>query len=119
MIQHVAEPIFREWLTIGMAKGVIPFPDNRYDKFASAAHFKGRGFSPIDPQKEIKAFVEGMQNGIYSPSDIQANFGRDSEAVFSQIQADLKLAEKFGLDLNLLPLGPKLPAQPETDSDDL
>ena len=115
LIQHFAEPIFREWLSIGIAKGVLPFPDNRFEKFASAAHFKGRGFSPIDPQKEIRAWIDGLQNGIYSPSDVQAHFGRDAEAVFSQIQADLQLADKFGVEMNLLPLGPKLPATPDTD----
>lgn len=119
LIQHFAEPIFREWLSIGIAKGVLPFPDNRFEKFASAAHFKGRGFSPIDPQKEIRAWIDGLQNGIYSPSDVQAHFGRDAEAVFSQIQADLQLAEKFGVEMNLLPLGPKGPATPSVESDDL
>ena len=119
LIQHFAEPIFREWLSIGIAKGVLPFPDNRFEKFASAAHFKGRGFSPIDPQKEIRAWIDGLQNGIYSPSDVQAHFGRDAEAVFSQIQADLQLADKFGVEMNLLPLGPKGPATPSVESDDL
>ena len=72
---------------------------------------------PIDPQKEIQAWIQGMQNGIYSPADVQAHFGRDPEAVFSQIETDLKTAESFGLDMNLLPLGPKAPARPEVEND--
>ena len=44
-------------------------------------------------------------HGIYSPSDIQAHFGRDPESVFSQIDSDLKTAESFGIEMNLLPWG--------------
>ena len=69
----------------------------------------------IDPAKEINAWINGMQNGIYAPSDIQAHFGRDPESVFSQIQSDLKTAESFGIDMNLLPLGPKATATPEVE----
>ena len=115
MIQHLAEPVFREWLNMGITKGVLPFPANRYDKFAENAVFKGRGWSPIDPAKEINAWINGMQNGIYSPSDIQAHFGRDPESVFSQINSDLQTAESFGIEMNLLPLGPKATATPEVE----
>ena len=117
MIQHLAEPVFREWLSISIAKGVLPFPANRFEKFAEGGLFRGRGWAPIDPQKEIQAWIQGMQNGIYSPADVQAHFGRDPEAVFSQIETDLKTAESFGLDMNLLPLGPKAPARPEVEND--
>ena len=41
IIQHLAEPVFREWLPIGNTKGIIPFPSNCFDKFADAAVFKG------------------------------------------------------------------------------
>ena len=105
MIQHLAEPVFREWLSIGIAKGILPFPVNRYDKFLDAAVFKDRGWRPIDLQKEINSWIQGMQNGIYSPADIQAHFGRDPETVFSQIELDLKTAQSFGLDLKLSQLG--------------
>ena len=117
MIQHLAEPVFREWLNMGITKGVLPFPANRYDKFAENAVFKGRGWLPIDPAKEINAWINGMQNEIYSPSDIQAHFGRDPESVFSQINSDLQTAESFGIEMNLLRLGPKATATPEVERD--
>ena len=56
-----------------------------------------------------------MQNGINSPSVIQAHFGRDPESVFSQINSDLQTAESFGIEMNLLPLGPKATATPEVE----
>lgn len=88
LIQHSAEPIFCEWLSIGMAKRILPFPSNRYDKYVENAVFKGRGCSPINPGKEINAWKNGMQNETYSPTDIQFHFGRDPEPLFSQIQND-------------------------------
>ena len=52
MIQQLAEPVFREWLSMGITKGVLPFPANFYDKFAENAVFKGRGWSPLILQKK-------------------------------------------------------------------
>ena len=45
----------------------------------------------------------------------QAHIGRDSESVFSQINSDLQTAESFGIEMNLLPLGPKATATPEVE----
>ncbi len=56
-----------------------------------------------------------MQNGIYSPADIQAHFGRDPESVFSQIQSDLKTAQSFGIEMDLLHLGRKATPTPEVE----
>ena len=58
-----------------------------------------------------------MQKVINSHSDIQAHFGRDPESVFSQINSDLQTAESFGIEMNLLPLGPKATATPEVERD--
>ena len=45
----------------------------------------------------------------------QAHFGRDPESVFNQIQSDLITAESYGINMNLLPLGPKATASPELE----
>ena len=43
--------------------------------------------------------------------------GRDVEETFSTLQADLEMAERFNLEINLEPLGAKNPAQPKVDSE--
>ena len=99
-----------------MTSGAIPFPIERYSKFANAAKFMPRGYSWVDPQKEVNSAVIGLQNGFMTFSDISQQIsGRDIEETFSTLQADLEMADRFNLEINLEPLGAKNPAQPKVD----
>ena len=116
LIEHFAEPVFRQWLTLGMTSGAIPFPIERYSKFSNAAIFRPRGYQWVDPQKEVNSAVIGLQNGFMTFSDISQQIsGRDIEETFSTLQADLEMADRFNLEINLEPLGAKNPAQPKVD----
>jgi len=116
LIEHFANPIFREWLGLGITSGAIPFPSDRFNKFADSVIFRTRGYAWVDPQREINAAVTGLQNGFLSMSDVaQQTGGRDVEEVFSAIQSDLEMADRYNLKINLMPLGAKTAAQPEID----
>ncbi len=114
-IQHFCEPIFRAWLEAAMTAGNVPLPMTKFDKFSDNVHFRGRGFAWVDPQREINANITAVSNGIVSLSDIAANYGRDVEDVFSQIQADKEMAERYGLKLAFEPFGQKLPVEADID----
>lgn len=113
IIQHFCEPVFRAWLDSALTFGDMPIPISKYGKFANDIYFRGRGFSWVDPQREINANVIALTNGIVSMNDIAANYGRDVEELFSQIQADKEMAERYGLKLAFEPFGNKAPVQPE------
>jgi lambda family phage portal protein len=66
MIDHFVRPVFRAWLQNAMTVGSVNLPINKYDKFANAAEFRGRGFNWVDPAKEISANVMALQNGLIS-----------------------------------------------------
>jgi len=118
IIQHFCEPVFRQWLTSALSFGDIPIPISKLDKFSDNIHFRGRGFAWVDPQREINAHVTALSNGIVSMNDIAANYGRDVEELFSQIQADKEMAERYGLSMAFEPFGMKAPAQPEVSEGD-
>ena len=118
IIEHFCEPVFRAWLDSALTFGNIPIPISKYDKFADNIHFRGRGFSWVDPQREINANVTALTNGIISMNDIAANYGRDVEELFSQIQADKEMAERYGLKMAFEPFGAKAPVQAEIEADD-
>lgn len=118
IIQHFCEPVFRAWLDSALTFGNIPIPVNKFDKFSDNIHFRGRGFSWVDPQREINANVTALSNGIISMNDIAANYGRDVEELFSQIQSDKEMAERYGLSMAFEPFGQKAPAQPEVSDPD-
>ena len=51
-------------------------------------------------------------------SDISQQIaGRDIEETFSTLQADLEMADRYNLKVNIEPLGAKSAAQPEIDKD--
>jgi lambda family phage portal protein len=116
LIEHFANPIFREFLSLGITSGAIPFPSDRFNKFANSVIFRARGYQWVDPQKEVNSAVIGLQNGFLTFSDIAQQIGgRDVEETFSTLQADLEMAERYDLKINLMPLGLKSAAQPEID----
>ncbi len=128
MIQHLCEPVFRAWLSQIMAfENSMPIKSDKYGKFADAVAFRGRGFAWVDPAREISAHVMALSNGIVSMNDVAANYGRDVEELFSQIQADKEMAERFGLETAFEPFGggqsaygpiKTMPDQPEAADDD-
>jgi len=53
----------------------------------------------------MTAAVIGLQNGLLSPSDVAAQYGRDVEEIYSTWQRDKQTAEAFGLTLAFEPFG--------------
>ena len=105
LIQHLCEPVCEEWLSMFMSQSDTPLPISKFDKFSSAVEFRGRGFSWIDPSKEIKAEHEAVQSGFKSLNDVARSYGKDVEEVFAQMQADKQMAERYGIQLAYEPLG--------------
>jgi lambda family phage portal protein len=118
VIEHFCEPVFNAWLDSALDFGSmnIPATNEKFNKFSSNIIFRGRGFAWVDPQREISASVTAINNGLLSMSDVAANYGRDVEDLFSQIQNDKEMAERFGLSMAFEPFGNKSPATPDVDS---
>ena len=114
MIDHFLDPCYRMWLEHVMGFGYIPINgETKMFKFTQDVTWRGRGFQWVDPLKEMNAAVVGLQNGIISHSDIAANYGRDAEDTFAQIQRDKEMADEFGLSMAYQPFGDKLPVPAE------
>ena len=45
----------------------------------------------------MQANIAGLQNGIVTYQDIEANYGRDVEELFEQHEREQKLAEQYGV----------------------
>ena len=121
VIDHFIRPVFEKWLEMSISSGAIstspgtnqPLPMSRYDKFANSASFIPRSFSWVDPQKEMNASINGMQAGLVSFQDVQANYGRDVEELFEQHEREKSLAEQYGIKTAFQPFGIKLPIEPD------
>ena len=113
LITHFVEPIFQSWLTSAMTSGSLPLPMTRFEKFSNSVIYRPRGFSWVDPVKEINAQVTGIQNGLLSMQDVANHYGADIEDVFESIQREKELAERYGLSLAFEPFGNKANAEPQ------
>lgn len=105
VIEHFVRPVFESWLAAAMEFNSFGIPVSQFDKFADAAEFRGRGFSWVDPQKEMTAAVTGLQNGILSLGHVASQYGMDTEELLSQIARDKQLAEQFGVQYAIEPYG--------------
>ena len=125
-IDHFVRPVFEKWLEMAISSGAIstspstnqPLPISRYDKFALAANFIPRSFSWVDPQKEMMASINGLQAGVVTFSDVQANYGRDVEELFEQHERETALAEQYGIKTAYQPYGMKMPVEAEIQGGD-
>jgi capsid protein len=120
MIDHFIEPVFRTWLSRSINfKDDFGLPQAKYDKFANNVAYVPRSWGWIDPVKEVKANVEGLQAGVVTMQDIQANYGRDVEELFEQHQREDGLADQYGVKTAYQPFGAnKAPIDPEIDGEE-
>ena len=119
MIEHFIEPVFNKWLLQTMSfKDGFMLPPDKYNKFADNVMFIPRSWGWIDPVKEVKANVDGLNAGVVTMQDIQANYGRDVEELFEQHQREEELAKQYDVKTAYQPFGAqKMPIDAEIQSD--
>lgn len=119
LIGHFVEPIFAAWLESAMSFAEdMPLPISRFAKFAEGAAWQPRGFSWVDPLREVRANIEAVENGLLSMQDVASNYGKDIEDIFSAVERERELAEKYNIKLAFQPFGEKRPADPIVEPDE-
>ena len=115
MIRNFHDMVYSKWLEMTLLTDLLGgLPPSKLPKFNNPI-WRARGWQWIDPKKEDEAFKIGVENGFLSHQDVQAGYGRDVEDVFSQIQSDKELAEKFGIQLAFEPFGTKQTQQNQSE----
>ena len=117
MSQHLLEPVYLKWLEMAIMKNKLNLPMTKFDKF-TRVRFVGKGFSWIDPQREAQANVLLLKNGLISVQDVQQNYGRDTEDLYAQLQAEKNLRDNFEVSVAYEPYGEKSQDNLETPEDD-
>ncbi len=78
-----------------------PATDGNLTKFQKfeAVRYKPRGWTWVDPTKEVEAFKEAVKCGFTTQSDVIAatNNGRDIEDVFEERAREIEMAKEKGL----------------------
>lgn len=130
-IRSFRERVHRKWLQQAMLAQAIPGVSLiEYgvapQKF-EAVSFKPRGWSWVDPTKEVEAYKEALKGGFTTRADIiaQTNGGVDIEEVDNQRERELKSQAEKGLKYDTdpeayeqkEPAAPAKPAEPDDDEE--
>ena len=117
LIRNYLTPIYRTWLDAAVLSGVLDIPDYFSNKKRyQAVRFKPRGWSWVDPQKEVQAYALAVANGFMSRSDVIAAIGngQDREDVDKAIKRDQDGAAALGLKFDSV----VKQSSPDTKADD-
>lgn len=115
MIENFVDIVYRDWLEQAITYNAVTLPMSKYDLFADQVTYRPRGFSWVDPQKEISAAVTAVNNGIISLQDVHSQYGKDTEEVFEAVSREKELASRYDIETAFEPFGTKLPAAPSVD----
>jgi lambda family phage portal protein len=99
LIEIWRQPLYRAWLESSMLTGALALPWERFGDFLSVRH-RPRGWQWIDPEKEGKAAVLSIENGLGTRTAILAEKGEDIEEVFAELARENELAAAYGISIS-------------------
>jgi len=112
LIEELSIPVFTAWLNYGLLSESIELPSGiTFDQIAMI--FKPRGWSWIDPLKDIKANKESVAAGFKSASDVVDDQGGDIEDVYFRLRKEQDLRAENNITVDLAPV---LEIQEEEDN---
>ena len=128
-VRSFRQPLHRLWLQqavlaraiTGVTVEAYATDRQRYER----ATFKPRGWSWVDPTKEVTAYKEAIKAGLTTITDVIAATadGRDIEDVITTRQRELQMLEQAGIDVDTLvqpapePAPAAAPAAPDAEDD--
>lgn len=101
LIENFHQRVFEEWLSAAVLSGELDLPDfelrpDRYD----SPRWQARGWSWVDPLKEVQAYRQAEAAGYLTKSQIIAQLGGDLEENFQQLAREQELAQQLSLKLD-------------------
>jgi lambda family phage portal protein len=115
-IRSFRAPLHREWLGLAVMAGAVP-GINQDAYFArrtyyEAVQFKPRGWSWVDPTKEVEAYKQAVLSGFCTVADVIAatNGGADIEDVLNARRRELDMMDDLDLYFDTEAIEPPDPA---------
>ncbi len=95
------QPVFEEWLKLAVLSGAVSLPtyETEPQRF-QRVRWVFRGYSYVDPQKEVQASADAVRAGFKTLSQCISEQGGDFEEVMRQRAQELELAEELGLNFD-------------------
>jgi lambda family phage portal protein len=115
VISRFMNPVYEEWLKMGITAGALNLPIAKMEKFKSVK-WHPRGWSYVDPEKELKAKKLALEMGATSLAEITGEMGKEWTDILAQLKSEKDLVKN--LDLGLIqPLATEKEPIPETENE--
>jgi len=105
-------PLYSAWIGMALLTGSLKLASRDPARYMAVRH-RPRGWQWIDPEKEAKAAVISITNGLGTRTGFLAEKGEDLEDVFQELAREQELAEKYGISI-----AAPVPAAPAATADD-
>ena len=96
MIQGLCYPVYKAWLKMAITTGQLNLPMSILRKFHQVK-WHPRGWSYVDPLKELQAKELALKIGVTSLSEIAGEQGKEYTDILAQLAAEKDLADGLGL----------------------
>lgn len=101
LCRNLRKDIHREFMDAAVLVGAVKVGTDYYSNSAKyqAVRYKPRGWSWIDPAKEVAAFKSAVRSGFMTVGDVIAQTSPDSdvEDTFKRREQELDMADEMGL----------------------
>ena len=91
-------PLYSAWLGMALLTGSLKLSSRDPSRYLAVRH-RPRGWQWIDPEKEAKAAVISIQNGLGTRTGFLAEKGEDIEDVFAELAREEELAQSYGISI--------------------
>ena len=98
LIEAFHQPVFEKWVDMANLAGVLNLP--RFDvapELYNMPRWIPRGWSWVDPTKEVTAYKDAVRSGFMTVSDVIAQGGGDIEETFANREREIQMAADKGL----------------------
>lgn len=98
LVEHFHQPVFEAWLEMAVLSGVLNLPVYEADpERYRQVRWMPRGWSWVDPAKEVDAYREAVRCGFKTQAQVIAELGGDLEELMLQRKVEVEMAEELEL----------------------
>lgn len=112
VISQLHRKVYADWLPVQILMGNLPIPFLAIEKYKEV-RWQGRRWAWVDPQKEITAKIEAINNRLTSRTRVIAEQGDDIEEIFSELEEEEKMLKALGLNIQPAQTGKPVDVKPE------
>lgn len=98
MIENFHQVVFEKWLDMAWAANELDLPSyGNNEAMYKTVRFVPRGWSWVDPVKEVNAYKDAVRSGFMTLSDVVAASGQDFDEMVTQRRRELDTSDELDL----------------------